>query len=402
VTPPRLDDLFASGALVRPATQQPNLVHLIRALASLCGVDQVDRAPPVQQLIGLIGPAEHYVFVLLDGLGMNILPLLPDESFVRKNLKLTIQSTCPSTTACALTSIATADWPNRHGVTGWFTHLPEHQLTSMILPFAERFSAQPLALRGIKPQDVLPLPPILPEFRTHRPLTLSPSYIANTTYNVYCRGGTTGLGYTNIENGVDQAIARVTAAAESSQRTYTYLYLHDIDTLCHHVGVEHDAVAPLVVGIDAELSRLAESLRGLARVVVTADHGLIDVEKPNQTLLEASDPLIELLQVPPSGDARMPIFHVRDGRHREFQAQFNDRFGDRLTLIGVDEAEEYRLFGPGPLSPVARRRFGDFIGVAYQPATISYHPPGKPLGKLYVAVHAGLSPEEMLVPLVVA
>ncbi|MEA2735373.1 MAG: hypothetical protein QOE14_1824 [Humisphaera sp.] len=399
--PPRLDDLFSAGVLVRPSTQHPNLVHLIRALASLAGVERIERAPPVQQIIDLIGPAEHYVFVLLDGLGMNILPLLPPDSFVRRNLKRTIHSTCPSTTACALTSIATADWPNRHGVTGWFTHLPEHELTSMILPFAERFSGTPLTKRGIKAEDVLPLPPILPQF-THRPLTLSPSYIANTTYNLYCRGGTPGLGYTSIENAVDQAIHRVRTSAESSQRTYTYLYLHDIDTLCHHVGVAHDAVAPLVVGIDAELNRLAESLGGLARVVVSADHGLIDVEKPNQTLLETSDPLVALLQVPPSGDARMPIFHVREGRQRDFQGQFNERFGDRMTLISVSEAEEYRLFGPGPLSPVARRRFGDFIGIAHRPATLGFHPPGKPIGNLYVAVHAGLSPEEMLVPLCVA
>ena len=400
--PPRLDELFDSGLLVRPATQHPNLVHLIRALATLSGAPDVDRSPPVRQLIDLIGPAEHYVFVLLDGLGMNILPALPDDAFVRRSLKATIHSTFPSTTACALTSIATADWPNRHGVTGWFTHLPEQQLTAMILPFAERFSAQPLALRGIKPQDVLPLPPILPEFRTHRPLTLSPSYIANTPYNVYCRGGTPALGYTSIETAVDSIVARVRASAESSQRTYTYLSLHDIDTLCHHVGVEHDAVAPLVVGIDAELNRLAASLAGLARLVVTADHGLIDVEKPNQTLLEASDPLIELLQVPPSGDARMPIFHVREGRCVEFQRQFDDRFGDRMLLVSVDEAEKLHLFGPGPLSLPARRRFGDFIAVAYRPAALSFHPPGKPVGNLYVAVHAGLSPEEMLVPLCIA
>ena len=400
--PPRLNELFATGMLVRPATQQPNLVHVIRALASLCGAPDVDRSPPVSQLIDLIGPAEHYVFVLLDGLGMNILPALPDQAFVRRNLKLTIHSTFPSTTACALTSIATADWPNRHGVTGWFTHLPEHGVTSMILPFAERFTAQPLTLRGINAQDVLPLPPVLPAFQTHRPLTLSPSYIANTTYNLYCRGGTPGLGYATIENAVEAIVARVRAAAESSERTYTYLYLHDIDTLCHHVGVAHDAVAPLVVGIDAELGRLATALAGLARVIVTADHGLIDVERPDQTLLEASDPLIELLEVPPSGDARMPIFHVRDGRLAEFQQQFTDRFDDRVLLLGTDEAEHLRLFGPGPLSPLTRRRFGDFVGIAYRPATISYHPPGKPVGNLYVAVHAGLSPQEMLVPLVIA
>jgi hypothetical protein len=70
--------------------------------------------------------------------------------------------------------------------------------------------------------------------------------------------------------------------------------------------------------------------------------------------------------------------------------------------LTTDEALRMNLFGPGEMSPAIRRRFGDFVGIPYRPATMAFHPPGKPLGEVYLAVHAGLSPQEMQVPLCIA
>ena len=395
--PSRLEPFFADGTIVRPSPDRANLVHLVRAIGTICGVPGLPVNGPTSELTELIGAADHLVFVLLDGLGMNIIERLPASSLLASSLKREIAATSPSTTACALTTVATAEYPNRHGVTGWFTHLSEHDVTAMTLPFAERFTGKPLVDRGIRPEHVLPCPSILPRM-TRNTMTLSPSYIANTTYNVYARGGTTGRGYESTSDAIDQLIARLGDAAEP---TYTHLYLHDIDTLCHHVGVNHDSVVPLVLGIDAELKRIADASKGKTRIVVSADHGLLDVPKPDQALLQVGDPLLELLKHPPSGDARMPIFHVRDGSHGPFVESFNERFGDRFVLTDVNEAEQLELFGPGPIAPGIRARFGDYIGVAYRPATVAYHPPHKPVGDLYLAVHAGLSPEEMRVPVCV-
>ena len=148
--PMRLEQVFSEGLIVRPSDDRANLVHLIRAIGTLCGVPNLPVNSRTRELIELIRPAEHLVFILLDGLGMNIVERLPASSFLASNLKREIAATSPSTTACALTTVATADYPNRHGVTGWFTHLPEHNVTAMTLPFAERFSGKPLAERGIK------------------------------------------------------------------------------------------------------------------------------------------------------------------------------------------------------------------------------------------------------------
>src|SRR5207237_3856376 len=181
---------------------------------------------------------------------------------------------------------------------------------------------------GIEPKDVLPEPPVLPRM-TSEVLTLTPSYICDTTYNNYVRGGTRGFGYTSIRQAADRIIQQVRSA---TRPTYTHLYLPEVDSICHKLGVEHPNVVPMVMQIDAELARLAAAVAGKARIVVSADHGLIDVPREHQTLLFTGDPLLDLLVVPPSGDARMPVFHVRDGARPAFAEQFRQRFGDRMFL----------------------------------------------------------------------
>ncbi|HLL91152.1 MAG TPA: alkaline phosphatase family protein [Tepidisphaeraceae bacterium] len=392
-----LMDAFDAGLLVRPGDGHPNLVHLVRAVATVAGVGDLDQHPAVADLVRTIGPTDHLIFILIDGLGMNLVERLPASTFLATSLRRELRATCPSTTACALTTVATASYPNRHGVTGWFTHLPEFGLTATTLPLVERYSGRPLAERGISVGQVLPVPSVLPRM-THEPATFTPAYITNTPYNNYARGGTPGVGYHAIPEAVDGLIRRVRSA---DRPTYTHLYLHDVDTRCHHVGTDHESVIALVLSIDRELARLHEATAGRATVVVTADHGLIDVPEDQQVLLRAGDPLLEVLAVPPTGDARMPVFHVRDGRHEAFADQFRQRFGDRMALVETAEAEREGFFGPGSISAMVRGRFGDYVAFPFRPATLAYHPPDKALGKLYLAVHAGLSPVEMRIPMCV-
>jgi hypothetical protein len=156
-----------------------------------------------------------------------------------------------------------------------------------------------------------------------------------------------------------------------------------------------------VVAIAAELDKLADALGGKARIVLTADHGLIDVPAPNQTLLRSGDPFLELLAVPPSGDARMPIFHLQPGQRDAFVEAFSKRFGESMILWRAIVPDAMRLFGPEAMPTQIRRRFGDFIAFPFKPATLAYLPPEKAARHVFFAVHAGLSSDEMHVPLCV-
>jgi len=400
--PGLIDRAFADGRLVRPSVERAGLVHLARALMALAGDDAADRSGPSGELVELIGPAEHLVFVLADGLGLDLVrSMLPPDAFLRRTLRAELLAPCPSTTAAALTCVATGAWPADHGVTGWFTHLPDHGLTATLLPFVERFGGRPLGERGLSVADVVPARAMLGRLRTHAPLSLTPSYIADTAYNRFSRGGTEGGGYTTLADGIARAIDRVGSA---TRPTYTHLYVPDVDTACHHVGVGHRDVAALLLHLDGELARLAEAVgaRG-GRVVVSADHGLIDVAREDQTFLRDGDPLLATLACPPTGDARMPIFHCRPGMTGAFAAVFDERFGGRFALVPTGEAERLRLFGPGPIAAGVRPRFGDFVAFPMVAATLAYAPgDGAAAPKTFVGVHGGMSPQEMWVPLCVA
>lgn len=398
---PDLIRLFEQGLLVRPTHEQANVVHLVRALASLTGVADVESSAPTRGIADAIGPSDHIIFVLCDGLGMNTLGRLPAPSFLARHYRMTLTATCPSTTACALTSVATASYPNRHGVTGWFTHLPEHDMTILPLPFIERFGRQPLTERGLRPEDLFPLKAIEARM-THQPLTLLPAPITDTTYARYSRGHTRGLGYTTVAHAIDEIIARIKGA---NRPTYTHLYLPDVDSICHHVGVDHPDVLGVVMRIDTELDRLSRALGSPARIVVSADHGLIDVLKSDQAFVTDGDPMLDMLRVPPTGDARMPIFHVKPERRHEFADLFGERYGDRMILLDTHEAERLELFGPGKMTEIVRPRFGDYIAIPYRRATLAYAAvsvAGAAPVAPYIGQHAGLSPEEMRVPLCVA
>jgi hypothetical protein len=142
-----------------------------------------------------------------------------------------------------------------------------------------------------------------------------------------------------------------------------------------------------------------------ARIVVSADHGLIDVLKSDQAFLTDGDPVLEMLRVPPTGDARMPIFHVLAELREPFVDLFDERFGDRMILVETTQAERLEIFGPGKMAERVRPRFGDFIAIPFRRVTLAYAPvavPGAVPVAPYIGQHAGLSPEEMRVPLCVA
>ncbi len=398
---PEIEAAFQNRTLLRPAAGEPDLVELTRALASLAGVRKFD--PPsaaMAELMAAIGPCDHLVFVLLDGLGENLVRRMPRDSFLVRQRVRALRATCPSTTACALTSIATGYWPAQHAVTGWFTYLPDRKLTMTTLPMIERFQHQPLAELGLRADDVLPIQAFHSELRV-RTLTLLPTPIIDTAYARYSRGGTTGSPYGTLSEAMEQVLAFVGA---SNAASYTHLYVPDVDTVCHHDGLGADAVLELLLRIDAELARLREHLPATARLVISADHGLLDVPQSGHLPLPADDRLCELLLVPPSGDARLPIFHVRPGCHAEFAERFHARYGADLRLASSLEAAESGLFGPAPLSPAARARFGDYVGIALRPVTLHYAPPPVEVRphRVYRAQHAGLTPDEMEIPLIVA
>jgi len=188
-----------------------------------------------------------------------------------------------------------------------------------------------------------------------------------------------------------------------SSPTYTYLYLPHVDGAAHEYGLRSPEVHGAVNSIDRELARCTEVLGGAARVVLTSDHGHLEVPPERRHPIRNNDALSSSLACLPSGDLRCAIFHVRPGETEAFAQAFHVRFGERFVLLTTAEVEELRLLGPGPLSDETRRRLGDFMAISLGADILAYVTAGGDRHALHQpSHHSGMSPEEVLIPLVLA
>lgn len=395
----QLREAFDAGTLLHPSPDIINLVDVSCALANLAGADGVTATPGADSLANLIGPAEHLVFVLADGVGMNMVEQMPGDWFLSRHLVAELRTVFPSTTAVALTTIATGQWPGQHGVTGWWTHIPEIQEPAAIMQFTTRNGGPTLPERGITAEQAYPLPSALGRIRRDT-LALFPDALVNGVYSVYFSGGQPRHGYQDLRQAVDLVIERVTSAGHP---TYTYLYTPRVDSAVHSYGVNRLETQMALAEVNRELERLAVALGGNSRLVMTSDHGFLDARNGARHQIQPNGQLAQCFKHPPSGDARVVFLHLHPGAEEQVYRYFKERFNERFMLITPDEAEAAGLFGPARLAPVCRERLGDLIAVSAGADVIEYRSlNGKSRIMNEISQHSGLTPDEMRIPLVVA
>ena len=300
----RVGEWLREGRLLAPLSSAPSSVDLARALGTWAGADVAPLSPAARQIYESFDDGRQLVFVLVDGLGCNLLSTLPASAFLRRLPARDLRAVFPSTTAAVMTSLATGAWPGQHAAPGWFTYLPEHDRTATLLPFVDRFSGEPLEQCGIDPGGVFPLPPLARSMRARfRPV--HPAAIAGSVYTRH-HWGHEGVAYGSLAEGVDTVVTAArdgVQAAAAGRRTLHFLYIPSVDSAEHHHGMESAEAAAALREVDDEIGRLSAELDD-ARLVLSSDHDMITVPDSARHVISADDPLLELLRAPPSGEPR--------------------------------------------------------------------------------------------------
>lgn len=390
---------FEEGALVRPDWAQPNLVHLNRAIACWLHGDDLlaEHGWPADEattgLGAVLDGAERVAHVLVDGLSQSFLERLPADAFLRTHLNRTLRTVLPSATTPALTSQATGEWPALHGMFGWYSYLPRRDRLVLSLPFTALPGEVPADRAGVPFGELFFRPALLARNRPAA-CALFPSHLLNGRFNLYSAGAARRVPYSNL----DEAFRAFAEALRSRAERYVYLYLPHLDSHAHKHGCEK--LDDLLTALNAGLEQAARALSPRTRLLVTADHGLVDSVPELRFALDETSPLMDTLVAPPAGEPAMPFFHVRGDLVDRFLEHFEDSLGKAFVLLDPAACEELQLFGPVPLGPVARERVGQFVGIAREAAWVQAVPAG---GQPYplVGVHGGLRPDEVFVPLVV-
>ena len=184
----RVNGWFDTGALLHPFRGEapPSTVDLARAIAHVGGVPLDRDDQRARDLADQLGHERPLLFVLVDGLGCIFHGRTRSDGFLATAEQVQLRAVFPSTTAAALTTVATGAWPSQHGIPAWNTHLHDQDLTATILPYVERSSERSLREFGIRPSQAFSYPSRLASIRTGL-RTYHPEKIANREFTSYGR-----------------------------------------------------------------------------------------------------------------------------------------------------------------------------------------------------------------------
>jgi hypothetical protein len=380
-----------SGTQVEPGFVEPDyagrsLGDVLPAVAGALGVSVGFHETTLS-----LPPAPAYVVMLVDGLGYDLLaehraqaPYL--HSLLGQPVNDQPPATCgvPSTTATSLTSLGTALTPGQHGLVGFTSRVPE---TGALLN----------SLFWDQPVDPLEWQPHTTAFARLESAGVHTSVVSKREFRSsgLTRCGQRGAEYVAADD-VGERIAGAIAGA-ARRPSLTYVYDGDLDWHGHRAGVDSQRWRAQLRDIDEDVQELREELPDEVRLLVVADHGMVDSTKETHIDVDGHPPLrdgVALL----GGEARFRHVYCHAGAVDDVAATWRGVLGDRATVLTRDEAIARGWFGA--VDSQVRLRLGDVIVAAHDNWAVmssvdfAYE-------MTLVGLHGSLTAREMQIPILV-
>jgi len=368
---------------IAPAYQDRSIGDVLPAVARAMGVDAGFHASSFD-----LPEAQRYVVFLVDGLGYELLRDHPEVApFLHSLLAGQPPATVgvPSTTATSLTSLGTALTPGSHGIVGYTSRIPGTDRLMNHLRWDNQVDAR----------EWQPHPTAFARFAA--------AGVHTTVVNRrdFVTSGLTVAGNRGAEFvGADRVGERLAAvlAASAQSPSLTYMYDGDLDWTGHRYGVASMQWEQQLAMVDAAAEHLRETLPSHTRILVLADHGMVDSPLENRVDVDQEPDMVDGIWLL-GGEARFRHLYCRGGAANDVIGTWRGLLGDRAEVVARDDALARGWFGP--LNPEVRPRLGDVM-VACRDDFAVLSSAAFPLENTMVGMHGSLTPAEMLIPVLVA
>ncbi|TDB72113.1 alkaline phosphatase family protein [Micromonospora sp. KC723] len=375
-------------AVVPPRYGGGSLADVVPSVLAVLGV------PGAVDLLGLaprLAGVRRIAVLLVDGLGWYQIPTAAPYAPILAGLAATagrpLTAGFPSTTPTSLVSLGAGVAPGAHGVLGFTVRVPG---TDRVLNHIE-WTGDPEPLRW---------QPVRTQWERAR--------AAGVAVTVVSRPEFAGSGLTLAANrggdyrgaaGVDAlAAAMLAALAAGSGPTLVSGYHPDLDRHGHLSGVDSVPWRVAVAEVDALLARLVDGLPADAALLVTADHGQLDVPAAHRIDLDTDPRLREGVRVV-AGEPRVRYLHVTPGAVDDVVAAWSAVLGPAARVQTRQEVVAAGCFGPVP--PEHLGRVGDVVVTCTGTYALLASRSEPPAVSRLVAYHGADTAAEMTIPLLV-
>ena len=331
------------------------------------------------------------VIVLVDGLGEHNLSSAQAHArfLAQKSAQRPALSTVfPSTTAAALASLTTGSNPGQHGMTGYKVRNPEsgeilNLLTGLgVLAQPGSWMASP------------PLYSIAEDHGITATVVAHPRF-ADTPLTEIIHSGATQLGAKSVDDRVDAVLNTLQRPGQH----LILLYVSELDELAHNKGVNSPEWAAALESLDGSLKALEQRLPEGVGVIVTADHGVMDVPSTRHYLYGNDlEYMRHIGQV--GGEPRcLQLYFDEDVSEQEKLATLGSWKKDWSELAWVlsrDEVINAELYGE--CTPLVLERLGDIFVLAKKDVVFYDERDTTLKGRNMIGQHGGISPVELAIP----
>lgn len=326
---------------------------------------------------------KNVVLMIFDGMGINILNQhLKKEDFLRQNIYQEISSVFPPTTTAATTSIHSGLSPIEHGWIGWMQYFKKYNKVIELFRNTDFYTFEKVVEGPLIANQVLGYEDIYTKITKKNPdvcfTKIFPSWAENGAKDL------------------DEMNKRILNALNNHKKNLILAYWAELDHSIHYNGVKSQTINNQLQEINQKVQDLAKNLPSDTIVLITADHGIIDSD---EIFLNDIDGFEECFRNPPSMEVRIISFFIKEDKKEKFLTLFNQHFKDDFLLYTHDEYIQSGLLGEGTAHTMIEEFVGDFVAISYTKKALCYYT-DKNKAIYLKADHAGITKDEMLVPLI--
>lgn len=335
--------------------------------------------------------SERYVVILIDGLGWNLLRrAVRDAPYLASLLGSAqpITSAVPSTTVTSLASLGTGLPPGQHGLVGYMSRVPA---TGAIL--------NALTWESDPPPMTYQSKPTFFERAAQTGIAVTTVALARFRGTGLTEAALRGASFVPFgdDSAEDLRIALIAEAALRGDRSVVYAYERELDHCGHVHGCDSATWLEQLTRIDAMCERLRVALPPEVAVIITGDHGMIDIPA-DQRIVAEDDPALMAGVSALAGEGRLRQLYVDHEPPGRVADRWRARLGELAWVRTRDEAIDEGWFAA--TDDQLRDRWGHVLVALrgdWAVMTREY-----PREFTLIGMHGSLTPTEMLVPLIVA
>jgi hypothetical protein len=332
---------------------------------------------------------KSYVVILIDGLGAaNIKSAGAHASFLNSKLATskTLFSGFPTTTASSLASLATGKDNGTHAFLGYRVFDRQRGKAINLLNDLGQ-ELPPREFQNLETISEMALGAGL------RVLTVGPAEYADSGFTKATMPESKYLSAKTIEERF--LVARRELSTPGS---LLYLYVPELDQLAHRFGVSSGKWLETIEELDSVVGKFISAIPKGAGAILTADHGVLDVQKSGHIFLDEFESLKDILMI--GGDPRAGYLYLESGTDLEAKrSRISAELSGLVDVVTVAELVEAGWLEP--LSETAKRIAPDLVLLPRNERVIYHRDFAKAKSLEMIGQHGGMTKAEWEVPLLV-